>query len=427
MGGRGPLSGASVGERPDATPASFPKTPADRQAIRDQLERILANQNFQTSRRYSALLRYVVDHTLKGRADNLKERSIGIEVFGMPPDYDTNMDHRVRTVAGEVRKRLAQYYVEPGREGDIRIDLPLGSYVPLFRRPLAAEQTAGERALENEAPILAPITELQRPPEVSRIFGRRRIIIALACACLIVVVGLVWIRALPTASASDRFWAPVTSSPATVTMCLGTGSNDEPTNPDIAVPPPTLFEFHMQYEKVAFSDAVTLGRLTGFLKTKAKSFRILYAPQVTLADLRQGPSILIGAFDNDWTIRLAGPLRYTFQWDEAFSKSSIRDSKNPNRSDWKVDWRRPYRELTKDYAIVSRVLDPTTGEFLIVVAGLTKYGTLAAGEFLTNTNMNELDKYAPRDWKPKNLQVVLSVKVVQGSSGPPSVEAVYFW
>ena len=87
---------------------NFPANEDDRLEIRNQLERILAHPQFQNSRRYPALLRYVVERTLDGNGSSLKERTIGIEVFGREPNYDTNQDHTVRTSAGEVRKRLAQ-------------------------------------------------------------------------------------------------------------------------------------------------------------------------------------------------------------------------------------------------------------------------------------------------------------------------------
>ena len=98
----------------------------------------------------------------------------------------------------------------------------------------------------------------------------------------------------------------------------------------------------------------------------------MYSPQISLEDLRPGPVILIGAFDNDWTLRLTGPLRYRFQRDADFNIASIRDEQNPARNDWKVDWRTPYLELIEDYALVSRVSDSTTGETVIVAADITK-------------------------------------------------------
>src|SRR5262249_15327111 len=84
----------------------------ERVEIQAELERILANPLFKNSRRYPNLLRYVVERTLDGHSADLKERTLGIEVFGRAPDYDTNLDPIVRTTAAEIRKRLAQYYQE---------------------------------------------------------------------------------------------------------------------------------------------------------------------------------------------------------------------------------------------------------------------------------------------------------------------------
>src|SRR5579863_2928296 len=105
----------------------------DPAAIREQLERLLVHPLFANSKRYPALLAYVVEQTLLGSASDLKERSIGIEVFGRPPSYDANADPVVRITAGEVRKRLSQYYYDSTHEGELIVELPIGSYVPVFR------------------------------------------------------------------------------------------------------------------------------------------------------------------------------------------------------------------------------------------------------------------------------------------------------
>jgi hypothetical protein len=103
---------------------------AERDAIRKQLERMLANPLFKNSKRYPNLLRYIVEHTLEGSSSELKERNLGVHVFGRELDYDTNADPIVRATAGEIRKRIAQYYHEHGHEDEIRIELSPGSYVP---------------------------------------------------------------------------------------------------------------------------------------------------------------------------------------------------------------------------------------------------------------------------------------------------------
>src|SRR3954452_21312387 len=92
-----------------------------------QLGNILQSAVFRNSKRYAAVLRYIVEQTLSGNADQLKERTIGVDVFGRMPDYDTSSDHVVRSAMAEVRKRLAQYYADAETGGDVRIELQPGS------------------------------------------------------------------------------------------------------------------------------------------------------------------------------------------------------------------------------------------------------------------------------------------------------------
>src|SRR6202046_2945402 len=103
--------------------------------INRQLDRLLYNPHFSHSKRFPSFLRFIVQEELEGRGDQLKERSLGIEVFGREADYDTTSDPIVRVTAAEIRKRIAQYYQESVDPNDVRISLPAGSYVPHFEWP----------------------------------------------------------------------------------------------------------------------------------------------------------------------------------------------------------------------------------------------------------------------------------------------------
>ncbi len=140
-----PMASISPGTPPAGT--WLPQTQAERDSVLRQLDRILESPLFRSSKRNPALLKFIVEQTLEGHGDAIKERILGIEVFGRAPDYDTNLDHVVRTAAGEVRKRLAQYYMRTGADDEIRIEVPAGSYVAQFR--LAPEVAAP--AAVNEA------------------------------------------------------------------------------------------------------------------------------------------------------------------------------------------------------------------------------------------------------------------------------------
>lgn len=113
-----------------------------RSDIERSLGRVLTGASFRSSAQCQALLRYIVEHSLAHEEDMLRERMIGINVFRRPSDYDSGNDPIVRARAAEVRKRLAQYYLQgEGTSEDIRIEIPSGSYKAVFAMRNAGEST----------------------------------------------------------------------------------------------------------------------------------------------------------------------------------------------------------------------------------------------------------------------------------------------
>src|SRR5215469_18028933 len=115
-----------------------PQFPAE--AVRKELERILASPGFARNERLSRFLRTIVERHLEGRDGDLKESVIGIEVFGRQPGFDPKQDSTVRTEAGRLRARLAEYYAEDGVGDPVIVDLPKGGYTPAFRSSGALEK-----------------------------------------------------------------------------------------------------------------------------------------------------------------------------------------------------------------------------------------------------------------------------------------------
>lgn len=105
----------------------------DSEAMRRQLERILASPGFLRNERMSRFLRFLAEQHLEGHGGQLKESVIAVEVFGRKPDHDPSQDSIVRTEAGRLRGRLAEYYVGEGKDDAIVIELPKGGYAPAFR------------------------------------------------------------------------------------------------------------------------------------------------------------------------------------------------------------------------------------------------------------------------------------------------------
>jgi TolB-like protein/Tfp pilus assembly protein PilF len=121
------------------------------EAVRSELENILGSQAFRTTRAHANFLRYVVEETLAGRGDQIKEYSIGVEVFGRGASFDPRVNNIVRAEANRLRARLAKYYDTEGAQGAIRIELPRGGYTPRFVEA-PAFVSAAERPVEPGAP-----------------------------------------------------------------------------------------------------------------------------------------------------------------------------------------------------------------------------------------------------------------------------------
>jgi len=100
--------------------------------IRAQLTRILSSPAFQSHPRAGAFLSHVVERVLAGRGSEIKQATIGCDVFGRPASYDPRSDAVVRTVARAVREKLNDYYLTSGATDPVRIEIPKGGYVPRF-------------------------------------------------------------------------------------------------------------------------------------------------------------------------------------------------------------------------------------------------------------------------------------------------------
>jgi hypothetical protein len=376
----------------------------EQNTIHAQLERIVAHPLFKNSKRYPTMLRYVVQRAIEGQTDHLKERTLGVAVFGRDPDYDTNLDPVVRVTAGEIRKRIAQYYHEPGHEAEIRIDFPSGSYLPEFHPPEVAAAAV---------PIAVPPAAVRK--KVSPV-----ITASLACAAILAAV-LVFKSGVPVAPI-DRFWAPLLQSAEPVLVYVGASYPEAPLEAAV-----TMTDLH-KAERVGFADAEALANLTAYLATKKKAYRLRLQEDGQLNELKEGPAVLIGAFSNSFTLRLTDPTRFSFVRLVDSHQVGIRDRQDPQNVAW---FRSPdvhYTDVKEDYALVSRVWDSTTGRVAVTVAGLSKYGTAAAGEFLsTPSYIEQITQNAPKDWDRKNIELVIATSVVGRTSGPPRILAAHFW
>jgi hypothetical protein len=399
-----------------------PASAEERALVWRELEAILSSRHFRGSKRYPALLSYIVEAALEERSSDLKERTLGVEVFGRGHGYDTSIDPVVRISAGEVRKRIAQFYHENGHDSCVQIELPLGSYVPEFL------------LRGSDPPTLEAQPKLEEPavrPTAARSPWRHKLPVLVGLVAVIVTGTFIarhyWSPAprQNTQSSLDELWDPMLQTTRPVLIVLGT------THPDNMQPESAQTTFNdsvrRPYHHVSVSIALALAHLAGVLQQRGRGYEVKEAPDTSLTDIRSRSVILVGASNNAWTMRLTEPLRLHFFFGPD-GVGRIEDAENPRQMDWGLDNTRPYSSVTADYAIVARFHDPTVEGTVMVVAGVGPYGTEAAGEFVQSPQALEaLARTMPSGWEHKNIEVVLKSNIIGGQAGPPMLLSATTW
>jgi hypothetical protein len=359
-----------VSAAPDAMPAGI---------VRDQLGRLFTSPLFSRSDRYPAFLNYVVESVLRNPAQRIKEQAVGIEVFGRSPGYDTDRDHIVRSTAVEIRKRLRQYYAQPEHRQELVIDLPVGSYTPHFFKQDRLIASTNDRT-------------------VSRI---------------------------QLAEGAAKLWEPMIEGREFLFVCIS--PIDHPSFPDPAPIEDTIGAMHVR-NRVALADAVSMSRVVSFLSPMGVSLQIVGSDELTFDHFDRAPVVLIGALNNKWAQRLTRTLRFNFRFNIAAQAVDVVDEKSPEASLRAVRFSTSMAEFEEDFALITRLTDPKVGKPVLAVGGVTLLGTAAAAEFVTNPlRLAAIDNYLAPGWEAKNLQVLLSARIVEGRAGPAQIVACNAW
>jgi len=437
------------------------KEPQTRRMIQEQVAAMVEHEAFRHSKRSAKMLEYLVHEAVEGHSDWLKERRIGVELFGRPSDYDTNADPVVRSTASEIRRRLAQFYqAMPGQM--VLIQLVQGSYVPVFHLVKPQERLAQleERAeaLQNAVVEIEPLMqELHRPthhsPEVTAAVAEVKIqqqvmgsrwnrMLAAGCICFVAttLAAAGWVGARWWQAAHDpvaRFWQPILESSHPAAILMG-GFDYKSGDPSISLPQyvadqadgkmdPVGQQEPVTRPSVMFQESEVSAEMASLMTRYHHDFKVHAAEATTLNDLRQASQIQLGIIDNPWAMRLLPSLRFHLRMDVGRKMMAIVDREHPEKDwQWSVPWGLPYSNSYKEYAMITRCHDPLTGEPVMLIGGLGLHGTQAVGEFVTSPERLQQLGQAVQD-PNVNVQAILQIEVVNGSVAPAKVLAIHYW
>ena len=410
--------------------------------VRQQLRRVLDTPLFRNSRRYPVLLRFIVEEALEGRGDLLKERLIGIHVFDRPADYDTAADPVVRVTVAEIRKRIAQYYNDEEHDAEIRIELLPGRYAPEFRFRHARRDHEPSLILPDpeplphtELPPTLPTPTIEPPPPAPRPPSRLRLLNPLAATLVFLVLASIAALKWPHPTASQQLWQPILSAANPILICLPTGAGTKLGPADFSATALTsnaqgqTFSDHQSLgENVVYSDMLATIKTANLLAVNHHEYRVKLNTDTNLEDLRQGPAVLIGGLDNQWTMQALSALRFHFGGIPATQRFWVVDAQNPSSTAWSLDLNRQYQAVTRDYAIIARIHNEETGQPQMIVAGIGMSGTAAAGEFLTSDkDVDQLRKRLGPPFRNRDFEAVLSTDVINGMAGSSRIVDAYSW
>ncbi len=397
---------------------------ADPAVIRKHLAEVAEGAAFKGSHRSTQFLRYVVEQAIEGHLDSLKERVIGVELFGRSPTYDTSEDAIVRVTASDVRKRLLQHYGQYGAPSGLRITLPLGSYIPVITHENRQSENGAPAAGAEDSPHL-PSTANGIEPGPNEVVAsvsnekeehqsRRRRFWLIAAVAILCAVGLFaggqWLgryNALTPNSLlasspwrvfvnSPRLTHIVFSDPAMVEVQELTGhqiSASDYANRQYLPSPNTLSPEVIRASNVILGDGISAAvdppiivEIAALGQNLAKKLRVDSARDLRMPDLQTDDNfVFLGSPRSDpWTALFSDQLDFRF----VFNKDA--------RQEIIHNYRPRAHEMTEylptalgggtgeSYAIVALVQNLDQNGQVLLLAGIDAEGTEAAGRFVTD-------------------------------------------
>ena len=357
---------------------------------------MLNSPAFARSRRSQQFLRYVVREALEGRGESISEWNIASEVFERGANFNAGEYSVVRVKAGEVRRRLAEYY-EATPASDVKIEIPLGGYLPRIHY---TERPSAKAASQQEAPPI-PNEQLTRRRFVwtaGASFG------ALGMASLIPLLH-------HNSGPLDLLWRPVFATKLPLLIFLPVLNDRVTGEPSVSV---------------GIGPAAALRKASDFLNKHNYPYNLRFGSDLTFSELKEQPSLLLGGFSSAWTMASTRGLRFSYVWSDDFCARAIVDSLT--NKVWHPVNAKPSGYADCDYGILCRLFNPQSGQIEMIAGGITTFGTEGvASAFFSPDAIAAAVKGAPPNWETKNFEAVVRVSITGMTPSVPEVVAVHFW
>lgn len=441
---------------PDVEPQ--PSVPAPE--VQAELEAVLRSPVFERSERLQRFLRFICEMRLKGEANRINEYLIGSEVFQRGPDYSPTEDSIVRRQALSLRQKLQEYYSTEGADHVVRIELPVGRYVPVFRRVETAAPLGVTAAVSTPqstvaaAPPEQPAAEIVTPAPSGPASAIRHLYRWVAIAVSLLVGGIILGYFLPHGKAVQDSQSPGTAtteiwgdwlSPATKPIiCFSNPLTAVIKQYQQPLPPDTVlkrFRAHPDEESVFRSffklpeggyiyyvpavnqtkvgEAVAGVHLATLLTKAGATVRTAQSRFLSWDELRNNDYILLGSNEaNQWLELILKDYPFHLATTGDDKQRGILNLKPApgEQAEYRIAYSQSERDMDREYVLVSMITGISPDHKLLLINGLNSQGTQAAAEYLTSeTTLQELlgrlQAAAPGHKGPWRFQAILRTEV----------------
>lgn len=408
--------------------------------LRGLLDRILASRHFASAGRRKKFLTVVVDYYLTGRADQLNEFCLGVEVFGFDQHYDPAANASVRVCAHDVRKRLKDYFDQEGASEKLVIQIPPGAYKPVFlERTRELPPSPGLPAVEVVSPPPAGADGPQR-----RTWRRPLVVAAVALSLMAAVaIGIYWLRAAERAPGA--IWKPLFESPGAVLVIMSNppvfqflwdsdpvrsrqtlvplgrealAAIDQELGPSSARKPYLVFS---PQDYTGMGEAMGLMHLTRFFAHAGREMLVKQSITAGTEDLKNHHVVLVGGPLSNQSL----PRSESLDFDLGGNFVLNRKPQSGEQNEYRLTVDPVSGQPTTDWAVITVAPGIAPGRVVMVLAGIRSEGTLAAAEFVTDPRYAEQLERRLSPNPSRFFQALVRVEVKKWQPATLSLEAIH--
>ena len=400
--------------------------------VRAEIQAVVHSSAFERTEKLQKFLSYICELTIRGEGGRINEYLIGSEVFLRGPEYSPSEDSVVRRQAHTLRQKLQEYYAGEGSAHALRIELPVGRYVPSFRRVMETPPPP------SPPPVPTPIKPL-RPLWA----------IAPVAAIVLLAAGyFLGMQSAPqpatTGAATKEIWGPWTQSKRQTVICFSSPMTAVIKHFDQVLPADTIpkryrahadeedlfrqsfripqggaFYFTPAVNQTKLGEAVAGVHLASLLTRLHMPVQTTQSRFVNWEDLRGDDMILLGNNEaNQWLDPLLGKSPFQLTPSKGDRQRAIVNA-NPRAgesAEYIINYAAKEREGDQEYALISMLPGIAKDQRLLLISGLNAQATQAAAEYLTTESalaelLGRLRQESPAHTGPWQFQAIVKTEV----------------